>query len=155
QQLSTKIEEAECDSTATPDILTTSDDFNEDTMSEEEDVQQDAAEDGDPLCLTCEHPSNTDGVRNLMKMKEGSKGMNQLMGMHLAPTDSNVTYKITRKRKINDINGILTIDTDAGVTIMKYQQWIIIRDDPKDIHPYSGSDIVEPEGSSIQQAGLI
>ncbi|CAF0842033.1 unnamed protein product [Didymodactylos carnosus] len=82
------------------------------------------------------------------------------MGMHLTPTDSSASYKITRgcattKGRINDINGILTIDTGAGVTIMNYQHWIIIGGDSKDIHPYSGSDIVGPEGSSIQPAGWI
>ncbi|CAF1123382.1 unnamed protein product, partial [Didymodactylos carnosus] len=130
QQLSTIIEEDENDTT-------TSNDSNEDTMSEEEDVQQDAAEDGDPLCMT-----------------------RKLMGMHLTLTDSNASYKITRgcattKGKINDINGILTIDTGAGVTIMNYQHWIIIGGNSQDIHPYSGSDIVGPEGSSIQPAGWI
>ncbi|CAF1076901.1 unnamed protein product [Didymodactylos carnosus] len=49
--------------------------------------------------------------------------VNHLMGMHLTHTDSNASYKInkscaTTKGKNNDINGILTIDTGSGVTIM-------------------------------------
>ncbi|CAF4465450.1 unnamed protein product [Didymodactylos carnosus] len=38
---------------------------------------------------------------------------------------------------------------------MNYQHWIIIGGNSQDIHPYSGSDIVGPEGSSIQPAGWI
>ncbi|CAF4431078.1 unnamed protein product, partial [Didymodactylos carnosus] len=72
-------------------------------------------------------------------------------------TVSNSFYTIKRgcataKGKLLGTVGIFTLDTGAGVSIVSSDYWRLLKG-TEAILPYSGADIVGPEGSSIEPVG--
>ncbi|CAF4601701.1 unnamed protein product, partial [Didymodactylos carnosus] len=86
--------------------------------------------------------------------------VNQMISPQPTFPDSNSTHKITKgsattKGKVHNIEGILTIDTGAGVTIINYNYWKLIGGNLDSITPYFEADIVGPEGSSVEPVGWV
>ncbi|CAF1550879.1 unnamed protein product, partial [Didymodactylos carnosus] len=86
--------------------------------------------------------------------------VNQMINSQLTFPDSNSKYRITKgcattKGKIRNIEGILTIDTEAGITIISYNYWKLIGANSDSIDPYFGADVVGPEGSSVEPVGWV
>ncbi|CAF0782545.1 unnamed protein product [Didymodactylos carnosus] len=58
------------------------------------------------------------------------------------------------KGKLLGTIGIFTLDTGAGVNIVSLDYWRLLKG-TKAVFPYSGADIVGPEGSSIEPVGWV
>jgi hypothetical protein len=67
-----------------------------------------------------------------------------------SPTDCYVTAEA----RINDVPGIVLLDTGSGITIISSHHWKIIGS-PDSIRPYNGPEIQGPDGSSIGPAGQV
>ncbi|CAF5221589.1 unnamed protein product, partial [Rotaria magnacalcarata] len=61
---------------------------------------------------------------------------------------------LTTEAKINDIPGIVLLDTGSGVTIISSSHWKIINSGGP-IAPYNGPEIQGPDGSSIGPEGRV
>ena len=61
---------------------------------------------------------------------------------------------LTAQAKVNDVSGIVLLDTGSGVTIISSRHWQIIGT-PGSIRPYVGPEIQGPDGSSIGPEGLV
>ncbi|CAF3794553.1 unnamed protein product [Rotaria sordida] len=57
--------------------------------------------------------------------------------------------------KINDIPGVVLLDTGSGLTIINSRHWSLIGDQSIPPTPYDGADIHGPEGSSIRPIGWV
>ncbi|CAF1431195.1 unnamed protein product [Didymodactylos carnosus] len=69
------------------------------------------------------------------------------------------TYQLARgsvvaKGKLNQVEGMFTIDTGAGMTLVSHHYWKLIGRSEQ-IRPYSGPAIVGAEGSSVEPLGII
>ena len=61
---------------------------------------------------------------------------------------------LTAEAKINDISGIVLLDTGSGVTIISSSHWHLLGSSDS-IRPYSGPEIQGPDGSSIGPEGQV
>ncbi|CAF5184705.1 unnamed protein product, partial [Rotaria sp. Silwood1] len=57
--------------------------------------------------------------------------------------------------KINDIPGVVLLDTGSGLTIISSRHWSLIGDQSIPPTPYDGANIHGPEGSSICPIGWV
>ncbi|CAF4284930.1 unnamed protein product, partial [Rotaria sordida] len=69
-------------------------------------------------------------------------------------TSSPASY-LTAEAKINDIPGVVLLDTGSGLTIINSRHWSLIVDQSIPPTPYDGADIHGPEGSSIRPIGWV
>ncbi|CAF3358581.1 unnamed protein product [Rotaria socialis] len=82
------------------------------------------------------------------------------IGFIVPPNASNTSYNyprdcyLTTEAKINDIPGIVLLDTGSGVTIISSSHWKIINSGGP-IAPYNGPEIQGPDGSSIGPEGRV
>ncbi|CAF4505459.1 unnamed protein product, partial [Didymodactylos carnosus] len=58
------------------------------------------------------------------------------------------------REKLLGTIGIFTLDTGAGVSIVSLDYWRLLKG-TEAVFPYSGADIVGPEGSSIEPVGWV
>ncbi|CAM4912454.1 unnamed protein product [Rotaria socialis] len=81
-------------------------------------------------------------------------------GFIVSPESSTLSYDyprncyLTTEAKINDIPGIVLLDTGLGVTIISSSHWKMISSNGS-IAPYNGPEIQRPDGSSIGPEGRV